>query len=27
MGALIAVFASCPARQKDGGRGGMVRWI
>ena len=24
MGALLPVFASCPARQKDGGRGGMV---
>ena len=25
MGALLPVFTHCPARQKDGGRGGFIR--
>jgi len=25
MGAFMAVYAACPAREKDGGRGGQMR--
>ena len=27
IGAFLLVYAQCPARQKDGGRGGFMRYI